>query len=341
MMLPQLWARDALVSARAAEPPCADARDVILPPFVKAPVAHGHGAAGAARSTTAPVGAAHNTAGVDGTSGAAAAAGRRAWRCELFFAGAMRAEQKAAKSSWCDDGARGGVRCYSQGVRAAVYAHHANRSRFCIANRLPSEYATQARFCLAPSGEGFGDRLSASILAGCVPLIIQPSVHQPYDDVLPYERFTLRVGADAIPRLHHILAAVNEPQHAALLRGVRRFASAFEWRAERGGRAYELARYSLCLRAGAPTCQYLRPTALLGERHEPELPIETLEGGVHGAASLSAVAAPGPWRLDHTIGSIDATLCTSPDRRVCVPGPSRRQCCDQVPGAGAEESAEA
>ena len=60
------------------------------------------------------------------------------------------------------DGGKGGVLCYSQGVRAAVFAHHANRSRFCLAMRLPSELYTRSRFCLAPSGEGFGDRLSAS-----------------------------------------------------------------------------------------------------------------------------------------------------------------------------------
>ena len=34
MMLPQLWRSDALVSARAHEPACADGRDIILPPVV-------------------------------------------------------------------------------------------------------------------------------------------------------------------------------------------------------------------------------------------------------------------------------------------------------------------
>lgn len=243
MILPQLWRSDGLVSARAHEPPCADERDVILPPII----AH--------LPITVKSGANHT-----------AAARILPWRCELFFAGAMTAEQKTARSSWCDDGRRGGVRCYSQGVRAAVFAHHRNRSSFCLATRLPSELYESSRFCLAPSGEGFGDRLATAMLSGCVPLIIQPAVRQPYDDVLPYERFSIRIGADRIPDLHEVLRAVTDEQHAHLRAGVRHHARAFEW-ARTGAQAYETARYTLCLRAERPEgCAALRPSWL---HHHP------------------------------------------------------------------------
>ena len=58
---------------------------------------------------------------------------------------------------------------------------------------------------------------------GCVPLIIQPNVTQPLEDILPYETFSLRVGLDDVPRLPEILGAVSRSQHASLLRGVRNF----------------------------------------------------------------------------------------------------------------------
>ena len=99
MMLPQRWRSDTLVSARAHEPPCADGRDIVVPPHVP----HRLSAAVTDANASTAAGAA------DGGANANAR-----FRCQLFFAGAARAEQKAARSSWCDDGESGGVRCYSQ-----------------------------------------------------------------------------------------------------------------------------------------------------------------------------------------------------------------------------------
>jgi hypothetical protein len=49
------------------------------------------------------------------------------------------------------------------------------------------------RFCLAPYGWGWGVRLSQIILAGCVPVIIQPHVFQPFEDLLDYSQFSVRL----------------------------------------------------------------------------------------------------------------------------------------------------
>ena len=278
MMLPQLWRKDVLVSARANEPPCADARDIILPPVIAHPFNHSAATARFPQS-------------------------RPAWRCELFFAGAMTAEQKNKHASWCDNGRHGGVRCYSQGVRAAVLAHHHNRSGFCLARQLPPELYADSRFCLAPSGEGFGDRLANAMLSGCVPLIIQPAVRQPYDDVLPYERFSIRIGADRIPALHEVLRAVTDEQHARLRAGVRHFARAFEW-LRTGAQAYEAARYSLCLRAERPGgCAALRPLWL---HHHPrprraKEPSQSLGGVTDHVADMGRVDESLSPRLDATV----------------------------------------
>ena len=87
--------------------------------------------------------------------------------------------------------------CYSQGVRGEVFAHHEGRAGFCLHRSLPRaevrERMRRSRFCLAPSGEGFGCRLpELMIRGGCVPVIIQPAVIQPHEAVLPYDEFALR-----------------------------------------------------------------------------------------------------------------------------------------------------
>ena len=82
-VLPHLWRADKLVSVKASEPPCADSRDVIVPPCCHAPKDD------ASRMPSL---------GGGGSSGSGSGSGD--WRCELLFAGAARAEQKAARSSW-------------------------------------------------------------------------------------------------------------------------------------------------------------------------------------------------------------------------------------------------
>jgi hypothetical protein len=109
----------------------------------------------------------------------------------------------------------------------------------------------RSRFCLAPTGGGFGDRLTQAMRYGCVPLIIQPNVTQPLEDILPYETFSLRVGLDDVPRLPEILGAVSRSQHASLLRGVRNFSPLFNWHTTHG-QAFDAVAYTLCRRANRP-----------------------------------------------------------------------------------------
>lgn len=170
-----------------------------------------------------------------------------AWQCELYFAGSF---------------AHAFAPMYSQGVRQAVRDAHENRSGYCIHRKAPDLLWYRSRFCLAAGGDGFGDRLTRSMRTGCVPVIIQPGVEMPLEDVLPYEDFSLRFGFDDIKVLHERLAAVDATEHARLRRGVLRYASAFNWHDEHG-LAYEYVRYSLCRRAASVPCAHLRPRTLL------------------------------------------------------------------------------
>ena len=99
---------------------------------------------------------------------------------------------------------------------------------------------------------------------GCVPLIIQPNVTQPLEDILPYETFSLRVGLDDVPRLPEILGAVSRSQHASLLRGVRNFSPLFNWHTTHG-QAFDAVAYTAAVspRQSPPACGHLAPLALL------------------------------------------------------------------------------
>ena len=300
MVMPHLWRSGGLASVRATETPCTDERDFIIPPSVRAPSLPSIGDDGSA------------SRGVD-YHAMDHASGRKQWRCELFFAGAIRSKSKNQRSSTCDDGAGGSVLCYSQGVRAAIFAHHASRKGFCVAERLSSKLLAQSRFCLAPSGEGFGDRLSLVLLSGCVPLIIQPAVRLPFEDLLPYDSFAVRVGTDAVPRLHTLLESISDAEHARMRMRVRRYAKVFNWfnvssdgqlsnsgNGAGGGLAYDVTRYSLCLRAKqqASSCDELRPS-LLSPRVDGSG--STINGHVFGDPSVGRVD-PALRRTEGSMG---------------------------------------
>ena len=79
-------------------------------------------------------------------------------------------------------------RMYSQGVRWAVKELFGNVSDFVISgDKLAGDrYIDSLRdavFCLAPSGFGYGVRVTYTMLTGCIPVIIQDGVRQPFDDV--------------------------------------------------------------------------------------------------------------------------------------------------------------
>ena len=126
-------------------------------------------------------------------------------------------------------------------------------------------------------------------------MIVQPGVLMPFEDLLPYHRFSLRYGAAEIPTLHERLAKISDAEHARMRRALLRYAPAFNWH-EGEGRAYELAIYSLCLRGArlagnqtvhaAARCEPLRPKMLteLGSR-EAKRDSSPERGGHHVLAA--------------------------------------------------------
>ncbi len=107
------------------------------------------------------------------------------------------------------------------------------------------ETLRRTKFCLAPYGHGWGIRLVSSMVTGCVPVIIQEHVYQPYEEILPYEEFSIRLNNDDIPMLPSILRSISPQQLAALQAGVEKYWPAFIYESDVGGKAFEYALLSL------------------------------------------------------------------------------------------------
>ena len=91
-------------------------------------------------------------------------------------------------------------------------------------------------------------RTGKSAVLGCVPLIAQPFVVQPYEMLLPFETFSRRVEYEEIPNLPRIVN-VSDAEVRAMRRRLIRIRRAFIWRVEGGGHAYNHTLLHLCHRA--------------------------------------------------------------------------------------------
>jgi hypothetical protein len=122
---------------------------------------------------------------------------------------------------------------YSQGVRQQVWTLFHNRTAdgYQIHEHVSDMGGDmrRSRFCVAPSGHGWGIRIVHAVAAGCVPVVIQDGVHQPYDDVLPYDAFSLRLPSSDVANLDAVLRGVSDAELRALQAGLRRFHRAFLW----------------------------------------------------------------------------------------------------------------
>jgi hypothetical protein len=79
----------------------------------------------------------------------------------------------------------------------------------------------------------------------------QDHVFQPYDDLLPYDDFSLRLPAADVPRIREVLAAVSEKEWRRLHRGLRKWWPYFVWETQAGGQAYNATLSSLRRRLGS------------------------------------------------------------------------------------------
>ncbi|PNH09138.1 putative glucuronosyltransferase [Tetrabaena socialis] len=143
---------------------------------------------------------------------------------------------------------------YSGGVRQALSSLLSNTSHPDVVFKTggqpigPGEYEEllgRTRFCLAPYGHGWGIRLTHALMHACVPVIIQDKVRQPFEDLLHYPDFSVRVSKAELPRIVDILRAIPDGDVTRLMKDSARVYRAFIWQPELGGLAYDYTVASL------------------------------------------------------------------------------------------------
>ena len=175
---------------------------------------------------------------------------------------------------------------YSQGVRQAIQRLHLNESCtritangvtgggtggsgegcFVLGGRFTLDELRASRFCLCPSGWGWGWRLSLAIVTQCVPIIIQPNVTQPFEDLLEgtpysYSSFSIRLTKEDIPSLPQKLRSIPMETICAMQQMLAKVYRAFLWQQPSGpthASAYDLTQILLCRRAKSLAQKYLR-----------------------------------------------------------------------------------
>ncbi|GJT73770.1 exostosin family protein [Tanacetum coccineum] len=76
-------------------------------------------------------------------------------------------------------------------------------------------------FCGVMPGDGWSGRMEDSILQGCIPVVIQDGIFLPWENVLNYESFAVRLGEGEIPNLINILRGFNETEVEFMLTSVK------------------------------------------------------------------------------------------------------------------------
>ena len=162
---------------------------------------------------------------------------------------------------------------YSMGIRQAVYraAAAARADDIEVTGHLTRDWwhiqyhakLRNATFCGAFPGDGWSGGISSAVFAGCVPVIVMDGIEFPFENVLNYSAFSIRIAEKDVPRLPAILRAVPPERIATLQAGLARVRSRFGYGS--------LARNELRLWPAGPQRNVLLKLAVHNEQHEDAL----------------------------------------------------------------------
>lgn len=95
-------------------------------------------------------------------------------------------------------------------------------------------------------------------MAALFPAVMQDHVLQPFEDVLPYHEFTVRLSMKDIPNILPILRSYSSDQINAMRLAMARHWTAFIWDHKVGGEAYNYTLRALRRRAHNREAEYYR-----------------------------------------------------------------------------------
>ncbi|KAK3242193.1 hypothetical protein CYMTET_48099 [Cymbomonas tetramitiformis] len=136
---------------------------------------------------------------------------------------------------WDTEGSRARMITGQLNVRRMVYRMFKDVPGFEIS--IPEQHKEnfyqmqQAVFCLAPAGKfgHWGRRIPLAALLGCIPVIIQDNYEQPFEKILPYERFAVRIDEADTRNLPSILKNISDANLLNMQRELACVASRFYW----------------------------------------------------------------------------------------------------------------
>jgi len=84
------------------------------------------------------------------------------------------------------------------------------------------EEMLQADFCGSPPGwnGGDSDRYLPAILLGCIPVFFSKREFRPFEEILDWDQFSLRVSKHEIPKLHEIIGNISSAKVVKMRRAM-------------------------------------------------------------------------------------------------------------------------
>ena len=152
----------------------------------------------------------------------------------LFFGGAINLEQFE----------------YSGGARQAFF-------RYVVNNSIPHPDVVYQKkgvaihlyrastFCFCPYGGGWGNRLVHAMASGCIPVIVQEFVHQPFEGDLDYSLFSIKMRVADVPQMVERLRQVSLEEIQRYRQEMYKVYKAFSWVQTFDGQAYDYTLRSL------------------------------------------------------------------------------------------------
>eukprot|EP00897_Mesotaenium_endlicherianum_P005535 jgi/Mesen1/5009/ME000025S04409 len=125
---------------------------------------------------------------------------------------------------------------FSLGARQKLFTLFGNRkdTGFVLQAGAQGSFGSQmqrAKFCFAPAGAGYGVRATQSVVAGCIPVVVQENVTMPFDGLLmDWKDFAVVLNNDDLPRLPEILAGYSEEQQERMRQSGAQVFTRFLWR---------------------------------------------------------------------------------------------------------------
>lgn len=101
---------------------------------------------------------------------------------------------------------------YSNGIRLKIHQSYGNDPMFDLEGGEDEDYIKSMQssvFCLAPLGYSLWTfRMYEAIILGCIPVIIADNIELPYEDVLDYRAFTVKILESEVTTLKKILTSI-------------------------------------------------------------------------------------------------------------------------------------